>query len=58
MFRRHKPPDYATVGWVFNVRDGILRERKGKTIIRLDTFSFGFIFAFGMAQIPIVQNFM
>lgn len=30
---------------------GVLRERKGKTIIRLDSFSFGFIFAFGMALV-------
>ncbi len=35
---------------------GNLRERKGKAIIRLDTFSFGFIFAFGMAVVRLVYT--
>src|SRR6266446_3418619 len=31
------------IGWV--------RERQGKPVIRLDTFAYGFIFAFGMALV-------
>lgn len=30
---------------------GWLRERQGKPVIRLDTFTYGFIFAFGMALV-------
>lgn len=30
---------------------GWLRERHGKPLIRLDTFAYGFIFAFGMALV-------
>ena len=30
---------------------GILRERKGKATIRLDSFSYGAVFAFGMALV-------
>jgi hypothetical protein len=33
----------SLVGW--------LRNRQGKTVIRLDSFSYGFIFAFGMALV-------
>jgi hypothetical protein len=30
---------------------GRLRHRQGKTVIRLDSFSYGFIFAFGMSLV-------
>jgi hypothetical protein len=30
---------------------GMLRRRQGKSVMRLDSFSYGFIFAFGMALI-------
>ncbi len=30
---------------------GAIRRRKGQSVIRLDTFSYGFVFAFGMALI-------
>jgi hypothetical protein len=33
---------------------GWLRERHGKPLIRLDTFAYGFIFAFGMALVRLL----
>jgi hypothetical protein len=35
---------------------GWLRKRQGKVVLRIDTFSCGFIFAFGIALIRLVYT--
>ena len=35
---------------------GWLRKRQGKVVLRIDTFSYGFIFAFGLALIRLVYT--